>query len=364
MISKEPLYYADYLQLDKILNAQHSESEKFGKPAHDETLFIIIHQTYELWFKQIIHELDSLVFHFNKEYVPEKKLHTCVSRLKRVVEIQKILIDQIRVMETMTSLDFMDFRDYLQPASGFQSLQFRLVEVKLGLKSEFRTPMEKKFFNSRLNDEDRKTLFDTEQEPSLFELLEKWLERMPFADIKGHDYWSDFQKIVTKMLEKDEQIIASNPYLDDANKLLETKNLEGTKKSFEVLFNEKEYQKLLDNGQRRLSRKATLSAIFILLNRDEPILSLPFELLHTLIDIDELFTTWRYRHAIMAHRLLGSKIGTGGSSGHEYLKKTTENSRVFVDFFNLSTFLIPRSERPVLPEKVRSQLGFHFHQYV
>ncbi len=362
MIEKQPLYYPDYLQLNKILNAQDCESAKFGEQAHDETLFIITHQTYELWFKQIIHELDSMIHIFKENFVAEESLHTIVSRLKRVVEIQKILIEQIRVMETMTPLDFMDFRDYLLPASGFQSLQFRFVEVKLGLKSEYRTPMEKKFFNSRLNEVDKKALADVEKQPGLFSLVERWLERMPFTDIEGFDYWHKFQQIVIGMFQRDRVTIENNPFLNQELKALELNNLVQTQHSFDVLFNDEEYDKILKTGQRRLSRKATLAAVFILLNRDEPILSLPFDLLQSLIDIDELFTTWRYRHAIMAHRLLGSKIGTGGSSGHEYLKKTTENSRVFLDFFNLATFLIPKSLRPELPETLKRELGFGFYK--
>src|SRR5690606_22141717 len=113
---QKPVYYGDYLQLPKILNAQDTESEKYGKKAHDETLFIIIHQTYELWFKQILHELDSIREILTKDFVPSTDLATVYGRIERVTKIQQILIDQIQVMETMTTLDFMEFRDFLVPA--------------------------------------------------------------------------------------------------------------------------------------------------------------------------------------------------------------------------------------------------------
>ena len=113
-------------------------SKEYGKPAHDEMLFIIIHQIYELWFKQILFELDSVLEIFSKEDIQESRIGTAVSRLDRVIEIQKILIDQIHVLETMTPMDFLDFRDFLIPASGFQSVQFRLIENKLGLNKEDR----------------------------------------------------------------------------------------------------------------------------------------------------------------------------------------------------------------------------------
>ena len=131
-----------------------------------------------------------------------------------------------------------------------------------------------------------------------------------------------------------------------------------TRENYDNLFDPKKYQELKDQGLVRFSRESKLSAIFIKLFRDEPILQIPNRLLDLLIDIDEMFTTWRYRHAIMAQRMLGSKIGTGGSSGHEYLKRSTDNNRVFVDLFNLATFLLPKSHIPELPAGLRDELGF------
>lgn len=122
-------YYADYLQLDKILNAQSLRSAEYGKPAHDEMLFIIVHQTFELWFKQILHELDSVRAMFRAERIDEKNIGVAVSRLLRITEIQKVMISQFQILETMTPLDFLEFRDLLSPASGFQSVQFRLLEI-------------------------------------------------------------------------------------------------------------------------------------------------------------------------------------------------------------------------------------------
>ena len=133
-----PVYYRDYLQLDKILNAQVPLSAAQGTPAHDERLFIIIHQVYELWFKQIQHELDDVLDIFSKEYIDEKQIGIAVSRLRRITEIQKVLVDQLNVLETMTALNFLEFRHLLSPASGFQSVQFREIENKLGVVPEQR----------------------------------------------------------------------------------------------------------------------------------------------------------------------------------------------------------------------------------
>src|SRR5215470_4039776 len=131
-----PVDYAEYLKLDRLLSSQEPKSAAYGRPAHDEMLFIVVHQAYELWFKQILHELDSVLALFRADSVDERSIGTAVSRLDRIVEIQKLLVDQLRVLETMTPLDFLDFRDMLVPASGFESVQFRLIENKLGLARE------------------------------------------------------------------------------------------------------------------------------------------------------------------------------------------------------------------------------------
>jgi tryptophan 2,3-dioxygenase len=354
----EPIYYGDYLKLDQILAAQQLKSVEHGKEAHDETLFIIVHQAYELWFKQIIHELDSIYELFNGNSVNPRHLGKVNHRLNRIVEIQKVLNQQLNIIETMTPLDFMEFRDYLVPASGFQSIQFRQIELKMGLRQKYRLQADKAFFNSRLTQEHKDLLIDMEKAPTFLELLDRWLARMPFAEMQGLNFWQRYQSSVEQMLDQDEAIIKSNQTLSDKEKEFELKNLEGTRISFSHLFDEQKYQGLYDQGLVRLSRKAKLSAIFIKLYRDEPILQIPNRLLELLIDVDEMFTTWRYRHAIMAHRMLGTKIGTGGSSGHEYLKKATENNRVFVDLFNLATYLIPSEKLPELPEEIKKSLGF------
>ena len=133
------IHYTSYLQLEKILDAQSPRSKELGKEAHEETLFIIVHQVYELWFKQVLHEMESVMKLFQTNNVDEKNIDIAVSRLERVNEIVKLMIQQVRVIETMTPLDFLDFRSYLFPASGFQSFQFRKLEVMLGLKKEKRT---------------------------------------------------------------------------------------------------------------------------------------------------------------------------------------------------------------------------------
>ncbi len=134
------LYYSDYIELDNILNSQHPRSFARMEDGNDEMLFIIIHQAYELWFKQIIFELDLARNIFISEHINDNSgdMSTVVHKLKRIVKIMELLNQQVSVLETMTALDFLEFRNYLLPASGFQSKQFRLIEAKLGLKMEER----------------------------------------------------------------------------------------------------------------------------------------------------------------------------------------------------------------------------------
>ena len=360
--SKSPLYYADYLKLEALLSSQMPKSAETGTPAHDEHLFIIVHQVYELWFKQILHEMDSVIATFGKEYVDEKDVGIAVRRLERITEIQKLLIEQIRVLETMTALDFLEFRDVLYPASGFQSAQFRIIENKLGMRPEQRLLFNKEAYYKHLSTDDQKIVQQTEQESSLFHTVEKWLERTPFLSFQGFDFWAHYNSAVQEILRSDREAIMANPLSTDEEKKQQLHEVASNEENFLAILEVDRHNDLVAKGRRRLSHKATQAALLIELYRDEPILHLPFRLLTALMNIDEQFTSWRYRHAIMAHRMIGNKLGTGGSTGYNYLKATVEKYKVFSDLFNLSTFLIPRSRLPQLPEEITRNLGFYYSQ--
>ena len=357
---KPPLYYADYLQLNKLLSSQSLQSVKAARPAHDEMLFIIMHQVYELWFKQILHELDSIIGVFGMEYVHEKQIGIAVARLGRITEIQKLLIDQLRVLETMTALDFLEFRDLLYPASGFQSYQFRLLENKLGMKPDQRLLYNKEVYYSHLSPEHQEIIKRSEEESSLFEGIERWLQRTPFLEFHGFSFWEHYGRAVDDMLQSDRDAILGNTVSSEEEKKQQLEEVRKNEENFAALLDEKKYDELVKKGTRRFSHKAIQAALLIELYRDEPILHLPFRLLSVLMDMDEQWTTWRYRHALMAHRMIGTKIGTGGSTGYNYLKATTDKYKIFTDLFNLSTFLIPRSRLPELPDEVKKSLDFQY----
>ncbi|MFZ9386984.1 MAG: tryptophan 2,3-dioxygenase [Chitinophagaceae bacterium] len=327
------VHYHDYLQLEKILNAQFPESDKHNLPAHDETLFIIIHQAYELWFKQLHHEVDSVAGIMSRPALNDNspELQTIVHRLNRCITILRVLVHQIDIMETMTPMDFLDFRDLLRPASGFQSWQFKELEAKLGLKYEERHGRE--YYTSQLRSEHVELIKNAENGLSLLQLLNAWLERMPFLN-EGADpaFWQHYRSIYEMSLADAEKSNVS---------------------AFHDVF----YGNV-SQPARSLSPAASRAALFIMLYRGYPLLQLPFQLLNCLLDIDEQLSSWRYRHMNMVHRMIGSRIGTGGSTGKDYLKAAADKHYIFREIAQLNSFLIERKKLPVLPAAVERQLGF------
>jgi tryptophan 2,3-dioxygenase len=317
--------YNDYLSLDTLLALQQTESSKAGKNAHDEMLFIVIHQAYELWFKQILFELDSVTTIMAQPTLNDNsaELQTVVHRLDRIVTILKLAVQQIEVMETMTAMDFLDFRDLLRPASGFQSWQFKLIEARLGLKFEARHGGH--YYTSQLCPAHIDHIKQGEATATLLDLVNNWLERMPaFVD---ENFWSQYAGLYGGSLREGEQ------------------------------NNLKAFEDLLRNGNQ-LSGKAVRAALLIQLYPGYPILQLPYRLLNVLLEIDEQLSIWRYRHMHMVSRVIGSRQGTGGSTGAAYLKGASEKHIIFRSISELNSYLIERSQLPVLQKTVEQKLGY------
>ena len=253
--------YASYLRLDELLSLQQPR----GELEHDETLFIVIHQVYELWFKEMLHELDYLTGLLRANETP-RALHT----LKRVLTILKVLVAQIDILETMTPLEFLAFRDRLESGSGFQSFQFRELEALLGVKS--RAAIERYPAGSP----HRARIERRFAEPTLWDAFLHYLAANDY-DVPATQLGRD----VTRPIEAD-------PLLQE---------------------------------------------LLVRIYRSNPATS---QVCERLVDLDEGVQEWRYRHVKMVQRTIGTKRGTGGSAGAEYLA-TTINKPAFPDLWAIRT---------------------------
>jgi tryptophan 2,3-dioxygenase len=252
------LTYNSYLAIDELLKLQKPLSTG---PEHDEMLFIVIHQTYELWFKQLIHEFKQA-----QQALESGDTHYSLSLLGRIRTILKVCVAQIDILETMTPLQFNAFRSYLSSSSGFQSAQFRMVEALLGRRDNKMA--------SHLPPEIAQQIKSLASQNSI------WDSTLKFVSKRGH-------KIPDAILNRDK----STPYT----------------------ANEQVQDVLLKVHQR------------------DPETAMVCE---RLVDIDEGLQEWRYRHVKMVERTIGKKMGTGGSSGVEYLSSTLFKP-VFLDLWEI-----------------------------
>jgi tryptophan 2,3-dioxygenase len=348
----EPAYYGSYLAVDKLLALQAPLSLIEGKlHAHDEMLFIIVHQTYELWFKQILHELNACCEVLQKPSADDDgpDMNVVVHRLKRIVEIWKLLNQQVDVLETMTPLDFLDFRSSLEGASGFQSTQFRQIEATLGLRMEnrFRPDYYKHTEIGGFNPADYQTIVEAEKGASLLRLVEQWLERMPFF---GDSFWQKWDG------EKADATNTGTPRFWKRYRKLYEASLSERDERADLLG--KFDDTFFKSGAGDFSTQALRAALFIMLYRDEPLFRLPFALLNSLIEIDEQLANFRYRHLQMVRRMIGTRIGTGGSSGEQYLQGAVNKNYIYKELAGIITFLIERRNLPQLPERLHQALRF------
>jgi tryptophan 2,3-dioxygenase len=260
MIDDRAVTYGSYLKVDELLSLQQPRS---AGPEHDEMLFIVIHQVYELWFKELLHEFDRVMLLLTND-----DSHRAQHTLKRILTILKVLVAQLDILETMTPLEFLSFRERLAAASGFQSDQFRQVEFVLGVKSARAVARFPNASRARTALEQRYT------QPTLWDAFLRYLAREGYAISNDH-----LHRDVTAMIAPAADI------------------------------------------------QATLTTIY----RSDPKNA---ELCERLVDLDEGFQEWRYRHVKMVERTIGAKTGTGGSSGAGYLRSTL-GQNLFPDLWEI-----------------------------
>lgn len=261
------LTYGSYLKVPELLGLQQEQSRPVH---HDELLFIISHQVYELWFKQMLHEMRGVC-----GYLDEGRPLRAAALFDRLHGIQNLLIQQIPVLETMFSVDFAQFRDHLRPASGFQSVQFRLMEFLAGHKNA-------KVLGLVGEDEDARTqMASALAAPTMYDHLLRFMGRAGLA-VPGDVLARDF----TQKYEGDERVV----------------------KALLPVYHDTE--------------------------RFYPI----FRLCEHYLEFDERLSLWRFHHVKMVERMIGGLGGTGGSSGAKYLQSTVAN-RLFADLWSVRDHL-------------------------
>ena len=345
-MSQQPVVYWQYLQLPKLLDCQRPPGRELAH--HDEHLFIVAHQAFELWFKQILFEVRHARDVLGQpgrpaadRQVPETDIPEICATLGRVVEILRLLTQQWHVVETMPPGNFLAFRDLLIPASGFQSLQFRLVEIVSGLPADARVSIDGRPFSSRFSPELQAELAAAAGEMTLRQALLDWLARTPldapfpaFAEAfaGAYDGYTDAQRALQ----------LANPYLPSERRAAIEARFENEKAACRAFLRD----------------RAHAAFLFLASYREEPLLRWPSALVEQVIAYEEALRIFRFRHARMVERMIGLRVGTGGSTGVDYLDETARRHRIFGELLTAQSFLLPRERLPAVPHP--ELLGFRF----
>lgn len=358
--------YWDYLNLDQLLRLQGGLEGDERELMSDELHFIIVHQAFELWFKLSLRELRLARDHLAEPHVPEEQIPYVVHHLKRVTSILELTVSQFKVMETLTPQDFLAFRDKLIPASGFQSFQMRELEILLGLPDQARInyggtdPLEHIKILAEKSPGGKmawQRIVDARAELSLKAALEAWLYRTPIQGSAPGDAGDDavVQGFVEEYLSaiQRENEVKKERIRESLGQI--TPNIEQQFRAAEEHAKRFLYAEDAPEAERALTRRTRAGLIFIESYRELPLLAWPRILLDTIAEAEQQLVIWRSRHARMVERVIGRRIGTGGSSGVDYLDQTAQY-RIFTDLWMVRTLLITKEALP--PLKAAAAYGF------
>ncbi|MFT5289963.1 MAG: tryptophan 2,3-dioxygenase [Planctomycetota bacterium] len=354
--ASKPVNYWEYIRVEELLGLQSGLAEDEAEIDNDEVLFITVHQVFELWFKLIRRELVSLREAFRQERVAEQELSGGVRAIRRICTLLRRCADHFEVMETLTTRDYLGFRDKLMPASGFQSAQLRQIEILLGLGADERIPLgtDESWLNAlRSHDGSESTalrnvLAQRDDGPSLRDAVEEWLLRTPIGGhTKGEpEGEAALERFVVSFLEAQSVEVDKTCDLahqrshSDKERARLSERYEAEKEALRKFLNPEESE----GGARR--RRIRASMMFILSYRELPLLAWPREVLDGLIELEQLFVIFRQRHARMVERVIGGRTGTGGSSGVKYLDETALTYRIFRDLWEVRSHQVRSSANP------------------
>ncbi len=352
---KVPTYW-DYLDLEKLLSLQGGLEASDADLMPDELHFIVVHQTLELWFKLVLSELRLARDHLAAVEVPEEHIPNCVHHMRRIIEILKLSVQQFDVVETLTARDFLDFRDKLFPASGFQSFQMREMEILLGLDESKRAKLgdispleylEKLSSRSAAGTHAWSRIVNATGETTLRTALNNWLYRTPIHGSSPSD--PDDEQVVEGFLGDYLEAWSSQAQVQ-VESMIATRAApaEAVRKRYEASVEFVTGFLRADDVQesdRSTVRRVRAASVFVESYRELPLLAWPRLLLDTTIELEERLLLFRQRHARMAERIIGRRVGTGGSAGVDYLDKTSDN-RIFSDLWTVRTVLLCKDSLP------------------
>lgn len=342
-MGEKRITYSEYLRLAELLELQDGGVAGGRDISADELHFIIVHQSFELWFKLILNQLSEARSLLSLEPVPESHIPMIVHHLDRTTEIMTLMQNQWKVMETLTPQGFLAFRDELGTASGFESFQMREMEIVLGLDNVQRpggmdplAHFEKLANESEQGKEAWNRLVAASNEESLAQVLTRWLARTPIHGSSPDDEGDE--EVVRGFVEGHLSSMQSNN--DEAierHLAMGTQGIEKVKERFSAsLAAAREY--LLPEGQNCRHRAGLL---FIESYRELPLLAWPRTLIDSVVELEQQLLLFRHHHVRMVERMIGRRVGTGGSSGVDYLDSTTK-ARIFTDLWQVRSILVKR----------------------
>ena len=356
-----PTTYWDYIHVEDLLSLQGGLPEDIADPSNDEVLFITVHQVFELWFQLVLRELNSARDLFGRDLVQEQELSGAVASLRRISTILAVAADHFRVMETLPTREYLEFRKNLMPASGGQSAQMRQIEILFGLDDRDRVPLgDKDWHMNILREADgsegpayKRVAGQMKDGPSLRDAIDSWLLRTPIDGVAHEDPDADvaLERFISRYLAAHQGEVEAN--LEYSKSIMEGdaahENLEDRYR-WEAKSAEKFLRPSEDEGGARIAR-IRAAMIFIETYRELPLLAWPREVLNELVRVEQRFLIFRQRHARMVERVIGSRTGTGGSEGVKYLDETALRYRIFRDLWAVRTLMIrpgatPKLERP------------------
>lgn len=368
-----PVAYWDYLGLKDLLSLQGGVSGDETDLSQDEVVFIVVHQVYELWLKLMLRDVTAARNLFASPHVPDDALSGASRLLSRIRTVLELAADHFRLVETITPRDFLNFRDNLFPASGGQSVQFREIEILLGLEEHERIPyIGSGTYQDVLRESDgsegwaiRRVKERLEDKPTLKDAIDDWLHRTPINGSTPEDagdaaaveafvasYLESHGRAIAEMVERATGMVGT----PEAAAQLERRYAAELKGAAEFLRAEDQPEGAVRERRRRIRA----AALFIEIYRELPLLAWPREVVDGLVAVEQAYVVFRQRHARMVERIIGRRVGTGGSKGVDFLDEGARKYRVFKDLWAARTVLV---RRDLLPGAEQPDFyGFHFDE--